>query len=98
MAQSLLRASPDDGSHIKSAPQEFCSEENIANMLRKIGIVAACIDLHHWRYVIDQVLREMEAERREQLADQLEMPSGSIPAAKSYPEKRYSAYVGFCGT
>ncbi len=36
-------------------------------MIRKIGIVAACIDLYHWRQVIDQVLRETEAERRLQI-------------------------------
>ena len=32
-------------------------------MMRKIGYIAACIDLHRWRGVIDQVLREVEAER-----------------------------------
>ncbi len=39
-------------------------------MLRKIGIVAACIDLYRWRQVIDQVLRETEAERRRQIRHQ----------------------------
>ena len=37
------------------------SDECLENMLRKIGFVAACIDLHQWRQVIDQVLREREA-------------------------------------
>lgn len=54
-----------------AAPEsEKCCEEHIANMLRKIGIVAACIDLYHWRQVIDQVLRETEAERRRQIRHQ----------------------------
>jgi hypothetical protein len=38
------------------------NEEVLVNMIKKIGFVAACIDLHEWRNVIDEVLREVEAE------------------------------------
>jgi hypothetical protein len=39
-----------------------CKEEVLVNMIRKIGFIAACIDLHDWRTIIDEVLREVEAE------------------------------------
>jgi hypothetical protein len=37
-------------------------EEVLVNAIKKIGFVAACIDLHDWRNVIDEVLEEIEAE------------------------------------
>jgi hypothetical protein len=67
MAHSRRRNSPDCDSYSEISTREECDEERIANMIRKIGIVAACIDLYHWRQVIDQVLRETEAERRLQI-------------------------------
>jgi hypothetical protein len=70
MAHPLRRSNPDHSLHLLAPVVEKCCEERIANMLRKIGIVAACIDLYHWRQVIDQVLRETEAERRRQIRHQ----------------------------
>jgi len=40
-------------------------EERVALMVRQVGYIAACIDLFHWRHVIDQVLREVEAEHHQ---------------------------------
>jgi hypothetical protein len=37
-------------------------EEVLVNMIRKIAFIAACIDLHYWRTILDEVLREVEAE------------------------------------
>jgi hypothetical protein len=70
MAHPLRRSNQERSLHLVASESEKCSEEHIANMLRKIGIVAACIDLYHWRQVIDQVLRETEAERRLQIRHQ----------------------------
>ncbi|MBT3071771.1 hypothetical protein KKP04_12940 [Rhodomicrobium sp. Az07] len=61
MSQSLLRVSFDIGA--ERDDHATYVEERVALMVRKIGYVAACIDLFHWRHVIDQALREVEAER-----------------------------------
>jgi hypothetical protein len=41
-------------------------EEVLVNMIKKIAFVATCIDLHDWRTIIDEVLREVEAEHESQ--------------------------------
>ncbi|KAI94651.1 hypothetical protein T281_09845 [Rhodomicrobium udaipurense JA643] len=63
MSQSLLRVSADVATEFDAYTRTAYVEERIALMVQKIGYVAACIDLFHWRHVIDQALREVEAER-----------------------------------
>jgi hypothetical protein len=48
-------------------------EEDLLNMIRKIAFIAACIDLHDWRNVIDEVLQEVEAEH------ELQQPAIEVP-------------------
>jgi len=43
-----------------SAPSDF-QEEHLVTVIQKIGFIAACIDLHSWRCIIDEVLCEVEA-------------------------------------
>ncbi len=86
MSQSLRRRLPDPS----ISTHEECDEERVAEVMRKIAYVAACIDLYRWRNVIDQVLREMEAER--QAAQAVQYPPRDD--RQGYPEKRFSAYTG----
>jgi hypothetical protein len=44
-------------------------EEVLVNAIKKIGFVAACIDLYDWRNVIDEVLEEIEAENEARLLE-----------------------------
>ena len=74
MTQSLRRVLLDTDRVPGIRVGQDCSEERIATIIRKIGFVAACIDLYRWRNVIDQVLREIEAERRSPLRSAPERP------------------------
>jgi hypothetical protein len=49
-------------------------EEELVHMIKRIGFVAACIDLNDWRNVIDEVLREVEAEKEPHIFE-LELPA-----------------------
>jgi hypothetical protein len=75
-----------------STKQE-CDEERVADVMRKIAYVAACIDLYRWRNVIDQVLRELEAENR---VSQSAPGAGAAYKAEDrrYYGNRFSAFVG----
>jgi hypothetical protein len=68
-------AAPDD-------PASGDQAECLDNMMRKIGFVAACIDLHSWRTIIDEVLEEVESanERAALLETTLQ---GSLPPPPS---------------
>jgi hypothetical protein len=85
MSQPPRRKLPDPS----LSTHEECDEERIAEVMRKIAYVAACIDLYRWRNVIDQVLREVEAERRA-----AQYPPCAEDDWRGYPEKRFSAYAG----
>ncbi|MFT4078157.1 hypothetical protein [Rhodomicrobium lacus] len=63
MSHSLLRVSADVDSEFDAYLRAAYMDERVAMMVQKIGYIAACIDLFHWRHVIDQALREVEAER-----------------------------------
>jgi hypothetical protein len=78
--------------HSSISTKDECYEERVADVVRKIAYVAACIDLYRWRNVIDQVLRELEAENRAR------RPSGAWAADQAedrrYYGKRFNAFAG----
>jgi hypothetical protein len=80
-----------DPLHSSISTKQECDEERVADVIRKIAYVAACIDLYRWRNVIDQVLRELEAENRvSQCA-----PGAAYKAEdRRYYGNRFSAFVG----
>jgi hypothetical protein len=61
MARLLPQILPKDDAAAKATVAAGYQEECLDNMMRKIGFVAACIDLHDWRTIIDEVLDEVEA-------------------------------------
>jgi hypothetical protein len=72
---------------------EKCDEERIADVIRKIAYVAACIDLYRWRNVIDQVLRELEAEHRATRGAEFAAAADNAEDRRNYGQ-RFSAYAG----
>jgi hypothetical protein len=59
-------------------------EEVLVNMIKKIGFIAACLDLHDWRTIIDEVLREVEAENEpRQPALERSLPRPALPEASA---------------
>jgi hypothetical protein len=72
---------------------EECDEERVAEVMRKIAYVAACIDLYRWRNVIDQVLREIDAERRASEGAAFAAAEDRADDRRAYG-KRFSAYAG----
>ncbi|MFZ1108492.1 MAG: hypothetical protein WAN43_09125 [Rhodomicrobium sp.] len=89
MSQSL-RHSP---LHSSISTKEECDEERVAEVMRKIAYVAACIDLYRWRNVIDQVLRELEAENRASKSASVARTADKAEDRRCYG-KRFSAYTG----
>jgi hypothetical protein len=89
MSQSL-RQSP---LHSSTSTKQECFEDRVADVVRKIAYVAACIDLYRWRNVIDQVVRELEAENR---AFEHASCAEAVDKAEDrrYYGKRFSAYAG----
>lgn len=74
--------------------QKSGGDEYLFEAIRKIGLIAACIDLHHWRLVIDDILREVDADN--QKADiQQPVPQHNSPsnrnATATGPIRRTSA-------
>ncbi len=61
--------------------------------MRKIAYVAACIDLYRWRNVIDQVLRELEAENRASQGAEFAAAVDKAEDRRHYG-KRFSAFGG----
>jgi hypothetical protein len=57
-------------------------EEELVHVIKRIGFVAACIDLHDWRNVIDEVLSEVEAENEARILElEIESPWPLPPEA-----------------
>jgi hypothetical protein len=65
MANMMSSAAPAGLPNVPAPLSTEYKEEVLVNMIKKIGFVAACIDLYDWRNVIDEVLREVEAEHAE---------------------------------
>jgi hypothetical protein len=61
MANMLPSILPNNHSDAGVLFSRGYNEEYLDNMIKKIGFVAACIDLHGWRSIIDEVLSEVEA-------------------------------------
>jgi hypothetical protein len=89
MSQSLRRSPL----HSSISTKEECDEERVADVMRKIAYVAACIDLYRWRNVIDQVLRELEAENRASERASGAMAEDQAEDRRCYG-KRFSAFAG----
>jgi hypothetical protein len=63
MANMMSSAVPIAVPNIPAPLRTDHEEEVLADVIQRIGFVAACIDLHDWRTVIDEVLSEVEAEQ-----------------------------------
>src|SRR5208337_215786 len=61
--------------------------EYLVHAIRKIGFIAACIDLDSWRRVIDQVVSEVESENEnaEFFEDGVRSLSAANPAGDQHP-------------
>lgn len=67
--------------------QKSAADEYLFDAIRKIGLIAACIDLHNLRQVIDDVLSEVAADNQKadvsQSAPQPIQPSNLAPISIS---------------
>jgi hypothetical protein len=90
MSQTLRRSPL----HSPISTKEECDEERVADVMRKIAYVAACIDLYRWRNVIDQVLRELEAENRASGRASGGRAADEAAEDRRYYGKRFSVYAG----
>jgi hypothetical protein len=62
MSNELSSTFLNKGFKVRAPNNRDCEDDHLAYTMRKIGFIAACIDLHNLRSVIDEVLREIEAE------------------------------------
>jgi hypothetical protein len=65
LSSAALCARPN----VPPPPGTDFKEEVLVQMIKKIGFVATCIDLNDWRNVIDEVLREVEAEKEDPILE-----------------------------
>lgn len=61
-------------------------EDVLVNAIKRIGFVAACIDLYDWRNVIDEVLEEVEAEHEGRRPEPERPRSRPVPPDASAPD------------